>query len=155
MANESPAGRDGWILAHGRKFYHVYKQTFPMEFIYGLTPDDNREWSRNCIDVRTLPPEFLTKPVDINLTNVPRRSWAKAMREQLKAHSLALANAVYHGYDFGAHIAREEDKAEREWEAAKARQAENAAKCVPVDPRPTADDVCWICGRPLEECLPF
>lgn len=155
MANESAAGRDGWIFAQGRKFYHVYKQNFPMEFIYGLTPDDNREWSRNCIDIRTLPKEFLTKPVDIKLTNLPRRSWAKAMRDQLKAHSLAFANAVYHGYDFEAHIAREEEKAEQEYQAMLAKQAEIRAQCIPIDPPPNGEGICLICGRPDEDCPPF
>ena len=80
--NESPEGRDGWIFAMGRKFYHVYKQDFPMEFWYGLTPDANREDSTGLqIDVRTLPDEYRRRPVEFNWSTVPKRSMGKTMRQ--------------------------------------------------------------------------
>lgn len=122
MANETAAGRDGWILAMGRRFYHVYKQDFPMEFWYGLTPDANREDSPGLIDVRTLPAKYHTKPVSVQWTKIAKRSFSKAALDQLKAHTLAFANAVVDGYDLEAHVAREEQRSLEEWEAYRARQ---------------------------------
>jgi hypothetical protein len=120
MGNESSAGRDGWLLAHGRRIYHVYKQNFPMEFWYGLTPEANREDSPRLIDVRTLPEKYHLAPLEVRLTGVPRRSWPRKMREQLNAHAMAFAAALADGYDLEAHIEREHRKTE---EAASKRRA--------------------------------
>ena len=144
MANETAAGRDGWIWAMGRRFYHVYKQDFPMEFWYGLTPDANREDSPGLIDVRTLPEKYLRHPVTVKWTEVPKRSFAKAAREQLRAHALAFATALFDGYDLEAHVAREEQRSREEWKAYKARQEADA-------------EACSNCSRPCEkdDCVPF
>lgn len=123
MANESATGRDGWIFAWGRRFYHVYKQDFPMEFWYGLTPDACREDSPGLIDVRTLPEKYLRHPVEVKWADVPKRSLTKVMREQLRAHALAFASALFDGYDLEAHVAREDQRSREEWEAYRARQA--------------------------------
>lgn len=122
MANETAAGRDGWIWAMGRRFYHVYKQDFPMEFWYGLKPDANREDSPGLIDIRTLPEKYHYKPLTVEWTKIAKRSFARAMREQLKAHALTFAHAIHDGYDLEAHAAREEQRSREKWEAYRARQ---------------------------------
>lgn len=121
--NESKEGRDGYIVARGRRIYHVYKQSFPMEFIYGLTPDANRETSPGLIDVRTLPEKYRTAPVEIDCRNVTMRGMPKLMRNQIVAHILAFANAIHDGYDLEAHAAREEAAAEEEWKKYREEQA--------------------------------
>lgn len=120
--NESCAGRDGWILAGGRRFYHVYKQNFPMEFWYGLTPDANREGCDGIVDVRTLPAIYRKRPVEVRWTEVPRQSFVKVHRQQLIAHMIAFGLAVTDGYNFGAHVVREREKAAREWADYRARR---------------------------------
>lgn len=129
MANETEKGRDGWIMAMGRKLYHVYKQDFPMEFWYGLTPDANREDSPGLIDVRTLPEKYLHKPVTVRWTEIPKRSFAKAAREQLKAHALAFASAIADGYDLTKHVAREEQRSREALEASRQRQHKHPTTC--------------------------
>lgn len=138
--NESPAGRDGYIFARGRKLYHLYKQTFPMEFWYGLTPNDNREDAVNVIDVRTLPAKYLTKPVTVEWTKIPRRSMAKALREQAASHALAFANALFDGYSLEDHARREREKFEAEWAAERAKVEAEAAER-------TAAGLCPSCGK--------
>lgn len=128
MANESTAGRDGYILAAGHRIYHVYKQNFPMEFIYGLKPEDNRETCADLIDVRTLPEKYRREPIEVRWTDVPKRSMAKRGRDQLTAHALTFAHAITDGYDLAAHIVREHEKEEREWEEYRAKQAEQDKK---------------------------
>jgi hypothetical protein len=139
MANETEKGRDGWIMAMGRRLYHVYKQDFPMEFWYGLTPDANREDSLGLIDVRTLPQKYVHKPVTVQWTKVPKRSFAKAVREQLKAHALAFASAIADGYDLAEHAAREEQRSREEWEADSQRQSKYPATCL-------------ACNLPWDDC---
>jgi hypothetical protein len=142
MANESAAGRDGWIFAQGRKFYHVYKQSFPMEFWYGLKPDANREDSPGLIDVRTLPEKYLRHPVKVEWTKVPRRSFAKTAREQLRAHALAFASALIDGCDLEAHVAREDQRSREEWAAYKQRQLAETEECSSCSP-PFGCDGCY------------
>lgn len=115
--NESEAGRDGYLLCKGRRIYQVYKQDFPMEFWYGLTADANREDSENCIDIRTLPERYKIRPVEIHLAGMSRRSWAKAVRQQLLAHALAFSAAIADGYSLEAHVRQQKEIAEREFEA--------------------------------------
>ena len=108
--NESAKGRDGYILAMGRRIYHIYKQNFPMEFWYGLNPADNREESPG-IDVRTLPEKYRVQPVEFAWSSMPPRSMAKKMRNQLRNHALAFANALHDGYSLEDHVQREQERA--------------------------------------------
>jgi hypothetical protein len=144
MANETAAGRDGWIWAMGRRFYHVYKQDFPMEFWYGLTPDANREDSPGLIDVRTLPEKYHHRPLTVEWLKIPKRSLAKAAREQLASHALAFANSIHDGYDLEAHATREEQRSREEWQAVPPRVAAETADC---------DSCSWPCTS--EDCVPF
>ncbi len=147
MANESAAGRDGYIVARGQRFYHVYKQDFPMEFWYGLTPDANREDSPGLLDVRTLPEQYRTAPVEIDPHGLTTRNIGKRMRNQRVAHIFAFANAVHDGFDFKAHVEREEEKAEREWAQ---QQAERKAR----ETENSKNGGCPCCGQ--AECdIPF
>jgi hypothetical protein len=135
--NETTEGRDGYILAMGRKIYHVYKQDFPMEFWYGLTPDANREDSPGLIDVRSLPEKYQHKPVTVDWLRISRRSIQKAMRDQIKAHSLAFACALADGYSLEDHVVREEASELAESEARK-RDREERVKA----------GGCVTCGKP-------
>ena len=150
--NESPTGRDGYILAKGQRIYHVYKQNFPMQFIYGLTPDDNRETAPNLIDVRTLPEEYRRLPVEVDWLKVPQRSMGKRLREQLSAHAIAFACALYDGYDLMAHIAREREVSEQE-------EADFRAKQDALIAQREAAGTCPDCGDPACTapfgCIPF
>lgn len=148
--NESAEGRDGYILAMGRRLYHVYKQDFPMEFWYGLTPDANRECSDGPqIDVRTLPEKYRQKPVEIDWSKIQRRSIAKAMRQQLKNHALAFANAMFDNYSLEEHAQREHDRALAEW-------AEHCARRDAIKAERAAINACVSCGMTsatvLDEC---
>lgn len=146
--NESPAGRDGYILAMGRRIYHVYKQSFPMEFIYGLTPEANRETSPGLIDVRTLPEQYRSHPVEVPWLEVKPRSRNKRHREQMNAHAMAFANAIHDGYDFEAHVQREEEAAERdERDRRAAREARDVAA--------QFQGLCPDCCDPTCPCIPW
>ncbi|MGF7151277.1 hypothetical protein FHS96_004940 [Sphingomonas zeicaulis] len=149
MANESAAGRDGFILAAGRKIYHVYKQSFPMEFWYGLTPDANREFHDRLIDVRSLPERYRrdSHPLEVHWTAIPKRSLAKAGREQLVAHAMTFAAAIVDGYDLDAHIDRERAAAEQE--AAQRRQEKARQEAAWL-----AAGLCCCCGQ-VECDIPF
>lgn len=151
--NESPAGRDGWIMAYGHRIYHVYKQDFPMEFIYGLTPDANRETSPGLIDIRTLPEKYRRSPVEVSWLEVKKRSFAKRLREQLNAHAMAFAAAIIDGYDLQAHAQREEEAAVRD---ARDRRAAREAREVAA----TFQGLCPDCADPTCRdsefgCIPF
>jgi hypothetical protein len=113
VVNETAAGRDGFILAMGRRIYHVYKQDFPMEFIYGLTPDANREYSPGLVDVRTLPEKYHATGIHVAWLQVQKRSAGKRIREQLEAHAMTFAYAIADGYDLEGHARREEEAALR------------------------------------------
>lgn len=139
--NESAEGRDGYILALGRKLYHVYKQSFPMEFWYGLTPEANRECSGPQIDVRSLPEKYHHGALTVDWSHIPKRSMAKAMREQLNRHAITFASALHDGYSLEDHVAREEAAERAEFEARAAERAKLQADRKAIG-------VCTNCGAP-------
>ncbi len=89
-----------------------------MEYWYGLTPEANRETSEGLIDIRTLPDYEATKAriEGFRATDKkPERRHASTIERQFREiHALTFAAAVHAGYDFEAHIKRENERYERE-----------------------------------------
>ncbi|MFT3998386.1 MAG: hypothetical protein QM667_13365, partial [Asticcacaulis sp.] len=106
-------GRDGYLIAGKVRFYYVYKQAFPMSFIYGLNAMANRETSdpRQMIDVRELP----------GYREVTERCTEAGLRNY---HQSLFGQLIAEGFDFDAHAIRQHDEAIARWK----REAEERKK---------------------------